>query len=198
MIHLKTKSEIELMRECGKRLKASLDELLPQIKSGMSTLEIDVEAERLINKNGAESSFKRVPGYKWSTCLPVNEQAVHTPPSKRVLKEGDVLTVDIGAYYQGFHTDYATTCIVGNTKNPEIEKFLRVGEDTLNKAIEKVKEGARLGEISKVAEDGIYSNGYFILKELTGHGIGHDLHEDPYVYNYSRKPVEKTMLIPSG
>jgi methionyl aminopeptidase len=198
MIHLKTKEEIEIMKECGRILKTSTDELLKMIKPGITTLEIDQEAERLINKNGAESSFKKVPGYSWTTCLPVNEQAVHTPPSKRVLKDGDVLTIDIGAYLKGFHTDYATTCIVGTKKDPKIETFLTVGQETLEKAVSVVKQGAYLGEISKVMQDGIYGHGYFVLKELTGHGVGRELHEDPYVPNFLERPVEKTMKIPSG
>jgi methionyl aminopeptidase len=198
MIHLKSKEEIATMRECGKRLTASIDELLPFIKAGVTTLEIDQEAERLIIKNGAQSSFSRVPGYKWTTCLPINEQAVHTPPSKRVVKDGDVLTVDIGAYYQGYHTDYATTFVVGGNASPKIEHFLKTGRETLEKAIAAAKEGAYLGEISKVMQEGIYGNGYFVLKDLTGHGIGHELHEDPYVPNYLSKPVQKTMKLPSG
>ncbi len=198
MIHLKTKQEIEIMRECGKRLQASVAELLPFVKPGISTLEIDQKAEQLIVKNGAESSFKRVPGYHWTTCLPINEQAVHTPPSKRILKDGDVLTIDIGAYYQGYHTDYATTCVVGTNTNPKIEHFLHTGKETLEKAIEKANEGGYLGEISQEMQEGIYKNGYFILKDLTGHGIGHELHEDPYVPNFVSKPVNKTMKIPSG
>jgi methionyl aminopeptidase len=198
MIHLKTKEEIEIMRECGKKLTASVNELLPFIQPGITTLEIDQEAERLILKNGAESSFNKVPGYKWTTCLPINEQAVHTPPSKRVVKDGDVLTVDIGAYYKGYHTDYATTFVVGSNTNPKVEQFLKTGRETLDKAIGKAKEGAYLGEISQAMQEGIYGNGYFVLKELTGHGIGHDLHEDPYVPNYIEKPVERTLKIPSG
>jgi methionyl aminopeptidase len=198
MIHLKTKEEVQIMQECGKKLMAAMDELLPQVKPGITTLEIDTEAERLINKNGAESSFKRVPGYKWTTCLAINEQAVHTPPSKRVLKDGDVLTIDIGAYDRGYHTDYATTLIVGKSTNPEHEKFLKVGKETLEKAVSVAKQGAFLGEISKVMQEGIYGNGYFVLRDLTGHGVGHELHEDPYVPNFLDRPVNKTMKIPSG
>ena len=198
MIHLKSKEEVKIMRDCGARLRESVQELLTLIKPGITTLEIDREAEILIKKNGAESSFNKVPGYKWSTCLPINEQAVHTQPSKRVLKDGDVLTIDIGAYYRGFHTDYATTCVVGSSTSPKIEHFLKTGRETLLKAIDKAKEGNYLGEISKVMQDGIYGNGYHILKELTGHGIGHELHEEPYVPNFLEKPIEKTMKIPSG
>ena len=187
------------MADCGKRLKESADELWTFVKPGITTKEIDDKAEELIRKNGAEPSFTRVPGYHWTTCLPINDQAVHTPPSaKRIVREGDVLTIDIGAYYKTYHTDYAVTAIVGNVKNPVVEKFLKVGKETLDNAISKAKQGAYLGEISKASQEGIEKNGYFILKELTGHGIGHDLHEDPYVPNYLDRPVEKTYKIPSG
>ncbi|MEO6508907.1 MAG: type I methionyl aminopeptidase [Patescibacteria group bacterium] len=198
MIHLKTREEIEIMRECGKKLTASIEELLPSIKAGVTTLEIDQEAERLIIKNGAESSFNKVPGYKWSTCICINEQAVHTPPSERVVKDGDILTLDIGAYDNGYHTDYATTFVVGGTTSPKIEHFLKTGRETLDKAIKEAQEGNYLGQISQVMQEGIYGNGYFVMKELTGHGIGHELHEDPFVPNYLDRKVEKTMKIPSG
>ncbi len=198
MIHLKSEQEIEIMKECGKRLRASVQELLPFIQPGITTLSVDQEAEGLIIKNGAESSFNKVPGYRWSTCLPVNEQAVHTPPSGRKLKEGDVLTIDIGAYYQGFHTDYATTVVVGDNTTPQIEDFLETGKKTLKKAIAVVKRGTFIGEISRIMERGITSKGYHILKELTGHGVGRELHEDPYVPNFVDRPMSKTFKIPSG
>ncbi len=105
MIHLKTDEEILIMKEGGKRLRKVVGELRPSLKSGITTNQIDKEAEILIKKVGGESSFKLVANYHWSTCLPVNEQIVHTPPSNRILIEGDVLTLDIGMYYQGFHTE---------------------------------------------------------------------------------------------
>lgn len=198
MIHLKTKEEIELMKEGGKRLHAAVEELLPLVKVGMTTLEIDTEAARLIKKNGADVSFTQVKGYKWATCLPINEQVVHTPPSNRVVKDGDVLTVDIGAYYQGFHTDYATTFAVNGTKDEKTNKFLTVGKKALELAITQAKAGNRIGHISQTIEKEIYKNGYFILRDLTGHGIGHELHEDPYVPGFLNSPVDKTMELKSG
>lgn len=198
MVHLKTEKEIEIMKECGKRLHAAVEELLPLIKAGMTTLDIDREATRLIKKNGAELSFTRVKGYKWATCLPINEQVVHTPPTKRVVKNGDVLTVDIGAYYQGFHTDYATTFVVGGIHDEKIKKFLEVGKKALGLAIAQAKAGNRIGHISAAIEKEIYKNGYFILRDLTGHGVGHELHEDPYVPGFTSAPIEKTLELKSG
>jgi len=198
MIKLKSKAEIEIMREGGRRLREVMKELMPLVKVGTSTNEIDKTAEELIIKHGGESSFKKVPGYDWTTCLPINEQVVHTPPSKRILEEGDVLTIDIGMYYKGFHTDYADTIIIGKSKNKQVSHFLEVGKKALYKAIDQARAGNRLGAISKIIEQEIYGNGYKILKDLTGHGIGRDLHEDPYVFGFLDRPVEKTIPIQPG
>ena len=198
MIDLKTPEEIAIMKECGAILNKSVKELLPIIEEGITTEEIDAQAAKLIKKNGADISFNKVPGYKWATCLPINEQIVHTMPSNRKLKNGDVLTVDIGAYLKTYHTDYATTIVVGGKTTPEIEKLLKVGEETLAKAIEVAKVGNHLGHISKVIQDAVRGNGYSVMKELTGHGIGHELHEDPFVPGFLEKPIEKTYKIKNG
>ncbi len=198
MIHLKSREEIEVMKEGGKRLRSVVGDLMPFIKVGVSTEEIDRKAESLIIKYRGESSFKKVPGYRWSTCLPINEQVVHTPPSKRIVKNGDVLTVDIGMYYQGFHTDYADTIIVGETRKDVVKRFLEVGKKALYQAIDQARVGRRIGHISRAIEKEIYGNGYKILKDLTGHGIGHELHEDPYIFGFLDKPIEKTIVIKSG
>ncbi|GIW64080.1 MAG: hypothetical protein KatS3mg092_0013 [Patescibacteria group bacterium] len=123
---------------------------------------------------------------------------VHTPPSDRVLKNGDILTVDIGMYFKGYHTDYATTFVVGKTDNKEIINFLEVGKRTLKKAINQVRVGQRLGKVSETIEDEITKAGYFILKDLTGHGIGKKLHMEPYVFNFRERPTEKTLIIRPG
>ena len=198
MINLKTKEEIAIMTECGAKLRQTVEELIPWIKEGMTTLDIDNEAERLLIKHGAESSFNKVHGYKWSTCLPINEQAVHTPPTKRVLQNGDVLTVDIGAFYKGFHTDTATTIVIGGKTDEETQKFLDIGKKALDKGIAQVKAGNHLGHISRVIQNEVEGNGYFILKQLTGHGIGRELHEDPYVFNFLDRPIEKTYKMRPG
>jgi len=198
MINLKTKEEIEIMAEGGRKLRNVVKALLNQIKVGMSTFEIDSLAESLIKKEGGEPSFKKVKGYYWTTCLPINEQVVHTPPSERKLVSGDVLTLDIGMFFKGFHTDYATTFVVGQSDNEKVLNFLETGKRALKKAIAQVKPGQRLGNVSQAIEKEITSEGYFIMKELTGHGIGRQLHEEPYVLGFLDRPIEKTMIIKPG
>jgi len=197
MIFYKTKAEIEVMKEGGKRLRGVVQELKKIIKVGVSTKEIDERAEDLIKKAGGQSSFKKVKSYYWTTCLPINEQIVHTPPSKRTLKDGDLLTVDIGMYFRGYHTDFADSFVVGKSTK-EQEKFLRVGRETLYKAIKKLKPGSHLGEVSAVIEKEIYGSGYFIIRQLTGHGIGKKLHEDPYVLGFLDRPIAQTQVIKPG
>ncbi len=198
MVNLKSDQEIKIMTEGGKRLRAVVKELIPLIKEGITTKEIDSIAERKIKDQGGESSFKTVSGYIWTICSPINEQIVHTKPSNRILTNGDVLTLDIGMLYHGFHTDYAITKVVGENKDKKINKFLKIGEETLYEAIREAKIGRRLGSISSVIEKNITGNGYFVIKKLTGHGIGKKLHEDPYVFGFVDSPIDKMLLIKKG
>jgi len=167
------------------------------IKPGITTKEIDNKAELLIKKNKAEPSFKKVKGYFWSTCLSVNEQIVHTPPSLRVLKDTDVLTVDIGLCFNGYNTDYAITFPI-KISNNKTDLFLLTGKKTLYKAIKKVKKGNYIGDISQVIQNEIEGNGYSIVPELTGHGIGKNLHEDPFVPCFLDVPIKETYRMTDG
>lgn len=186
------------MAEAGKRLRRVIRRLLPKVKPGVTTAEVDQWADELIIREGGEAGFKRVPNYYWATCLPVNEQAVHTPPGKRALKNGDILTIDTGLYLQGFHTDFSTTFIVGKNPDKEIQRFLEVGKETLDEALKQVKNGNYLGQISQVIQKGIEVNGYKILKNLTGHGIGRDLHEDPFVLQFLERSIDETYRMRPG
>lgn len=195
----KTQKEVEIMTECGRRLKKATDTLIPSIKPGDSTFDVDIRATKLLKENGLEVSFSTVEGYKYATCLPVNEQAVHTPPKKDViLKPGDVLTIDMGGLYRGYHTDWATTIIVGNLRDARKEAFLKAGRDALTKTLSALGVGVRLGIVGKIMQETIEGAGYKVLKDLTGHGIGRELHEDPYIPNVVYKPIEKTYLIKPG
>lgn len=198
MITYKSAAEIEIMRIGGEKLKAVMKQLVPHIKAGITTKELNKIAEDLIREQGADISFNKVEGYKWAVCVPINEQVVHTPPTKRVLKDGDVLTVDIGAYFKGFHTDHAITVVVGGKSTPEIDKFLQVGREALDLAIAQAKVGNRIGHISQAIEEKVVGAGYTIMKQLTGHGVGTELHEDPFIPGFLSKPVEKTMKLKAG
>ena len=198
MITYKTDAEIEIMRAGGTKLKATMKQLVPQVRAGMTTNDINTLAEKYLHEQGAELSFNKVEGYKWAVCVPINEQVVHTPPTKRILKDGDMLTIDIGAYYQGFHTDYATTLVVGGKLTPKIDAFLKAGKEALELAIEQAHVGKRIGHISEAIEKKIVGAGYTIMKQLTGHGVGHELHEDPFIPGYVTKSIEKTMKLKPG
>ena len=198
MITYKTDAEIETMRVGGEKLKRVMEQLVPQIHAGLTTNDINTLAEKYIQEQGADISFNKVKGYKWAVCVPINEQVVHTPPTKRILKNGDVLTVDIGAYYRGFHTDHAITLVVGGKSTPEIDVFLQVGKEALQLAIEQAQVGKRIGHISQAIEKKVVGAGYTIMKQLTGHGVGKELHEDPFIPGFASKPIEKTMKLRPG
>jgi methionyl aminopeptidase len=197
-VYTKTPQEIALMTESGKRLRAAYSELIPSIQAGETTLEVDARADSLLQKNGIEASFKTVPGFHWSTCLAVNDQAVHTPPNATVLKAGDVLTIDYGGLYKKYHSDWATTIIVGEVKDAQKERFLNSGKLALEKTIQALGVGVHLGIVAKIMQETIEGAGYKVLRDLTGHGIGKELHEDPYIPNIVLKPIEKTYRIESG
>ena len=164
MITIKSDKEIEIMRVGGEKLRAVMKQLVPQLRAGITTNDINKLAEKYIKEQGADISFNKVEDYKWAVCVPINEQVVHTPPTKRILKNGDVLTIDIGVYYQGFHTDYAITLVVGGNTTPEIERFLEVGREALRLAIEQAKVGKRIGHISQAIEQTVKGAGYTIMK----------------------------------
>lgn len=198
MVHLKTQAEIDIMTKAGAMVRRIWSEVKPGIKPGMTTSQIEKQIKELIYKYGGEGSFDKVPGYKWVTCQPVNEQIVHTPPADRVLKDGDVLTVDTGVFLDGYHTDFADTFIVGDPKDAETVKFLKKGKETLDKALKLVKDGNYIGQISKLIQDEIEGAGYHIVKPLTGHGLGKTLHEDPMVPGFLQTKVEKTYKMRPG
>lgn len=196
MIHLKTREEIAVMREGGRKLGTILEDLLAFSETGVVLMDIEKRACALIEKEGAIASFKTVPGYKWATCLNVNEVVVHGIPTNYVLRDGDILTIDMGVLYKGFHTDTAGTKIIGSSKKNE--EFLHTGKEALEKAIEQARIGNRIGDISKVVQETIEGAGYSIVKSLVGHGIGRELHEEPKIPNYLRGAIENTLPLQEG
>lgn len=198
MITIKTTQEISLMRQGGQILKKIMDALLPQVAVGVSTNFINEKAEELIKQYGVEPSFKTVKGYRWATCLPVNAQIVHTPPSDRLLADGDLLTIDIGVCFKSYHTDYAISLIVDNGQNSSRTRFLAAGRQALERGIGAARAGARVGDISRAIYETVSADGYFVVKNLTGHGIGRRLHEDPLIPGYIDKPPDQTAELKAG
>lgn len=198
MIKLKAPKEIEIMEDGGKILWQVLTHLKQMAQVGVTTLELDKEAERKILATGAEPSFKKVPNYKFATCLCVNEVVVHGLPGSYKLKNGDLLGIDVGLFYKGFNTDAAWTIIVGKTDDEEKIKFLETGERALAKAIEKAREGNYVGNISQVIQETVEKAGYSVVRALVGHGIGKKLHEDPQVPGFCDQVVTKTPHLKNG
>jgi methionyl aminopeptidase len=205
MILLKSPEEISIMREGGQKLWRILQILLKEAVVGVSLETLECHAREHIQKAGGTPSFMTVKGYQWATCLCLNEQVVHGIPREYILKEGDLLTIDVGMAYKGFHTDTAWTKIIQQkTKDnkqkadEKKERFLKVGEETLKKAIGAAKAGNRVGHISDAIESSITDAGYDVVRSLTGHGVGKKLHEEPMIPEYLDKPIEKTPLLTAG
>jgi methionyl aminopeptidase len=183
------------MREAGRILDLTRKMLEEHIKSGISTLQLDQLAESFIINLGATPSFKGYHGFPGSICTSINEVVVHGIPSnKHILKEGDIITLDFGVNYKGYHADSATTYPVGKV-TPEIEKLLEVTEKSLYVGLEQAKPGNQVSDISHAIETYVKPFGYGIVEEFTGHGIGRSLHEDPYVPNFG-KPHQGPVLKP--
>lgn len=180
MISTKTAQELEVMKEGGKKLAEIKRELKGLIKPGIKAINLDKRAEELILNAGGEPSFKMVENYSWPTCINVNEGVVHGVPSDKPFQEGDLVSVDVGMYYQGFHTDTSFTVGAGKISSDK-EKFLEVGRRALNEAIKQAKPGRSVAHISKAMQEVLEKEGYSPVRSLTGHGIGRNLHEMPQI-----------------
>ncbi len=196
-------NKIEAMKEGGKVLGAILQELLDKTVPGTTLLEIEALTQLRIKEAGMKPSFSTVADYKWATCLCVNDVIVHGIPTAYVLKEGDLITIDVGLIHKQYHTDTAWSKIVkaksSTYKTPEgVQKFLDTGEYALKQAIEQAKAGNRVGHISKTIQDIIEGAGYGIVKPLVGHGVGKTLHEEPQIPGFLRGSVEKTPCLKDG
>ncbi|EZP79131.1 methionine aminopeptidase [Parageobacillus genomosp. 1] len=183
MIICKTPREIEIMREAGKIVALTRKELEKHIRPGITTKELDAIAEKVIRQYGAIPSFKGYNGFPGSICASVNEELVHGIPGDRVLKEGDIISIDVGAQYNGYHADSAWTYPVGEIAE-ETKKLLEVTEKSLYIGLEEAKPGARLSNISHAIQTYVESHHFSIVREYVGHGIGQDLHEDPQIPHY--------------
>lgn len=193
----KTPDEIVIMAEGGVKLGAILQKLLDKAQLGVSLMDIETLADGLIRQEGGAASFKTVKGYKWATCLCVNDVVVHGIPTDYVLKDGDILTIDTGMLYKGFHTDTAWTKCIGS-QNEETRKLLKVGEDALWQAIAQATAGNRVGHISQTIQRIIEGAGFGIVKTLVGHGVGRELHEAPQIPGFLKGPIEATPELVKG
>ncbi len=186
-IIIKTPAEIEIMAEANRIVAGALNLLIEEVRSGLTTWELDKLAETYCRDHGAEPAFKGYRGFPASLCVSINEQVVHGIPSKKVvLKDGDIVSVDFGTKYRGFFGDSAVTIPVGGV-SPEIERLLRVTDESLYLAIEQVKVGNRVSDISRAVESHALANGFSVVKQFVGHGIGTALHEAPEIPNYVEK-----------
>ena len=184
MISLKNTAQIAKMREAGKILREVEDEVRLAIRPGVTTAELDVLAERLIRKHHAIPSSLHYEGYPCSICASINDEVVHGIPSdRRVLKEGDILSVDCTLILDGWQADSAFTAGVGAISE-EAEKLIRVTEECFWKAVRECVTGKRLGDVGYAVQSHAEANGFNPIREFTGHGIGREMHEDPAVYNY--------------
>jgi methionyl aminopeptidase len=187
MIYYKTKAEIELIRESALLVSKTIAEIAKFIRPGTNTLELDKIAQQFISDHGAIPSFKDYRGYPFSACISVNDAVVHGFPSNEELKDGDIISFDVGVFKNGYHGDSAYTFAIGEV-DPSVLKLLKITKEALYLGIEKAVAGNRVGDISfAIQEHTEKRNGYGVVRELVGHGLGRNLHEDPQVPNYGKR-----------
>ena len=183
MIVCKSPAELEKMRAAAALVADVLAELAAMVRPGISTLELDVEAERLVRAGGAEPAFKGYRGFPCTICASTNDQVIHGIPSQRPLVEGDILSLDMGVKLQGFYGDSAVTVPVGNVSD-EARTLLRVTQESLDRGIAQVQLGGRVSDIGHAIQTHVEAHGFSVVREFVGHGIGTSLHEDPQIANY--------------
>ena len=185
-ISLKTKKEIAIMRAGGKIAGEVLAELSKATKPGVTTLELNDLAEKIIISHGATASFKGFKGYPAATCISVNNEVVHGIPSNRKLVDGDVVGIDVGVFYQGLHTDTAVTVGVGKVSE-KAQKMINITKQSLENGLSKIKAGVYLGDAQAEIQKTLETGGLGVIRDLTGHGVGRELQESPAIANYGRK-----------
>lgn len=194
-VSLKTAEEINILSQGGAKLARIMSEVIAYIRPGLTTIEIDQQAANLITQSGGESTFKGFYNYPAVSCLSVNDQVVHGIPNDRVLKEGDIIGVDLGLRWQGFCTDMAVTVPVGKVSQ-QAEKIIAVAEQAFAVALKEIRIGNHLGDIGEAVQSFVEKAGFGVVRDLTGHGIGRQPHEEPAVPNFGRRG--EGLLIESG
>ncbi len=193
-IHIKSPQEVEKMRSAAQIVATVLQEIAAMVEPGMTTADLDAHAERRIREMGATPSFKGYYGFPASICACLNHEVVHgIPSSKKVIRRGDLLKVDTGAYFQGFHGDSCLTIAVGKVSS-QAARLIKVAEEALYKGIEQVKAGNYLLDIAGAIEDHVKASGYSVVEDFTGHGVGTSLHEEPSVFNFRTNQMPNVKL----
>lgn len=188
MIPIKSEKEIEIMRQAGKILAQTMKEIVPYVKRGVSAMELDRVAENFILSQKAEPAFKgyghKSRPYPSTLCVSVNEEVVHGIPRKnKILNSGDIVGIDCGVKFQGYYSDMAVTFGIGKI-SAQADKLIEITQQSLERVISIIKPGIRLGDISWTIQSFVEKNGFSIVRQLTGHGIGRELHESPSIFNY--------------
>lgn len=191
----KTEQEIASMIKGGKILGTILQEISQMLKPGMTAKDIDEYAEKRMNEFGVVPSFKGYHGFPAVTCVSINEQVVHTIPGERIIQDGDLVKVDCGVIVDKLHTDSAVPILVGNV-DPEVRKFVETVDEALYLGIAQARAGNSVFDISEAVQNHVEGAGYHIMRELTGHGIGYELHEEPYVPNFKEEKYKKIIFEP--
>jgi methionyl aminopeptidase len=187
-IMCKSPAEIEKMRQSGKIVRQVLDEVAAMVKPGISTMDLERAAAKKIKELGAKPAFKGYYDYPCVLCTSVNQEIVHgIPNEKRVLKEGDIVSVDCGVVLDGYYGDAAVTVPVGDGQNDTVKKLLQVTRESLYKGIEKARIGNTVGDVGAAVQEHVEANGFSVVREFVGHGIGTKLHEDPQVPNFGTR-----------
>ena len=192
MISIKSEREIKLMREAGKLNYLTHEEVKKYLKAGITTKELDKIAYDFIISHNAKPSFLNYEGYPASICVSINDEVVHGIPGKRIIKNGDIVSIDIGVEIHGYHSDAARTYIIGEVA-PEVRDLVNNTEKALMIGLSKVKEGAKIGDIGAAIEEFAHKHGLSVVEELVGHGVGTDIHEDPDVPNYGKAGTGVTL-----
>ena len=186
MIFYKTEEEIEIIREGAQILGKAHGEVAKSVRPGIKTKDLDKIAEEFIQVHGAKASFKGYNGFPSTLCISVNENVVHGFPSEYELKDGDIISIDCGVFYKGFHSDSAYTYPVGDI-SPETLSLLKTTKESLYVGIEEAKFGNRIGDVAYAIQKYVEDKGYTVVRELVGHGLGRNLHEGPEVPNYGKR-----------
>ncbi|MFA5088378.1 MAG: type I methionyl aminopeptidase [Candidatus Omnitrophota bacterium] len=182
-IKIKSPKEIELLREAGKRLASIIKELKRSLTNGITTQEINLRAERLMVQHGVKPAFKGYRGFPASVCVSVNQEVVHGIPGKRIIRDGDIVSLDVGIIYKDYFSDTAATVGVGQI-SPELQRLIAVTEQSLQQGILQARIGSHLSDISFAIQNFVEANNFSVVRDFVGHGIGRALHEEPEIPNF--------------